>query len=458
MHLLEERSHGPALLSASLNHGIVARSVPLTGKVLKGYLSAQDGAGIGLGNPNVEFVPNTSACAIDSQGWNASIAWGFTNGEIALVTANRVLEVGRNSMAVVRCRVNDQHRGRVTNMCWVGSTFVSAAVDGEVRIWNKSMDCLWLLKDPECTVPDACTYVTADFESGTVISTKQSGRTVVWTGVKVDNAFSGRTGALEPMNASPHLVIPCLSSSKESNAISAQTKPAKLFLQKFVHESKICCGIHYSGDLHFYRVDVNLTTGTYDPVKFADGPIGPIRALYAYDDTSHPAGQSQLRTVVMAGDSLGRVSVFDWSGTPDDKLGAIPSFRCIDACPDVDGGITAISCTECLLVIGTARGSTLVFDILASRYLRGFSTPAPRFGPHHDVGEDQDLHSVKQIIVEKDLLIVSVGERVLAWNAGPVNAHKGKVVKRATPKSRTAKWHSKYQEPYHFVPIFTHHS
>ena len=61
MHLLAEQHNGPAILSTSLQYGVIARSLPLNGKVLKGYLNATGTAnGLGIGNPNVEFNPDVS--------------------------------------------------------------------------------------------------------------------------------------------------------------------------------------------------------------------------------------------------------------------------------------------------------------------------------------------------------------------------------------------------------------
>jgi len=54
-------------LLTSIQYGVVARSLPLTGKVLKGSLDAA-GTGIGIGNPNVEFTPNVCTYTLADDG------------------------------------------------------------------------------------------------------------------------------------------------------------------------------------------------------------------------------------------------------------------------------------------------------------------------------------------------------------------------------------------------------
>ena len=74
-----------ALLSSSIQYGIVARSTPFTGKIVKGYLNATGSLqGFGVGNPNAEFTPNVTACALSSEGASAKIIWGFRDGSISV--------------------------------------------------------------------------------------------------------------------------------------------------------------------------------------------------------------------------------------------------------------------------------------------------------------------------------------------------------------------------------------
>lgn len=432
MYLLGERAHGPALLSVSLSQRMVARSFPLSGRIL----SAQS-AGSFFGLTDGEILPTASACAIASESYDVHVAWGFVTGEVAVFTANRGIEQGRNFVTGVRCRINDKHRGLVTSIYWDELTLVTAATDGEVRVWPKTLEYALMLRDPDCTTTDACVNVVANTKLGIVIATKKSGRTLIWTGVRLTNAQSGMSTEVMPF--SPQIVIPY----RNGNS-TPQSKEARLFWQKFTTDSQVSLGLHYCDDPHFYRINVDLTTGTFEFIKFADGPIGPIRVLYPYNGRHSFTGDLvRDKTTIIVGDSLGRVSMFDWSGNPSESFGAVPSFKRLDVCPDIEGGITAISCSEQVLVVGTARGSTQVFDVLSLRFLRKFAKPGPRHGPRL-ISEGDHPYRVRQIIVERDMLLVISGERILAWKGGPVNLQKGKVVKRTTTRHRIAKWHSEF--------------
>ena len=77
MHLMPNMT----LLAASLQYGVVSRSYPLIGKILRGYLDASGTLnGLGIGNPNAEFSPHVSSVALASDGGTAKVLWGFRNG------------------------------------------------------------------------------------------------------------------------------------------------------------------------------------------------------------------------------------------------------------------------------------------------------------------------------------------------------------------------------------------
>src|SRR5882762_7411849 len=96
------------LLASSIEYGIVSRSLPLTGKILRGYLDAS-GTGLGIGNPNAEFTPNVSACALSADGGTAKIIWGFRNGEVALLSASKTMDHGKAAAKLTRCKIDDEH-------------------------------------------------------------------------------------------------------------------------------------------------------------------------------------------------------------------------------------------------------------------------------------------------------------------------------------------------------------
>ncbi|THH04240.1 hypothetical protein EW145_g5671 [Phellinidium pouzarii] len=448
MHLLVERSHGPALLSASLQYGVVARSLPLTGKVLKGFLSPADGIGAGIGNPNAEFMPNASACAIASEGWNARVVWGFGNGEVCLASATRVMETGRTNSKVSRCRVGEQHRGRVVSALWDDANFITAGADGEVKVWDaKHVRCVWVLKDQDSLLADACVHIVSDLARGIVLATKESGYTVVWSGISKSEVSTDRSVESEANVASAVLKIP----PPRSNADAKGREPINVFLDPDTPDKCVSFGILFAGDPYFYRINADLSSISYETVRFANGPLGSLRVLHPFFISSEKGAQGiEGGTVILAGDSIGRVSFFDWSVTPEDSRNAVSSFRRLDAHPNVEGGVTALACTAHVLATGSARGTTLIYDILTLRLLHEFPSPAPRAhlrqDPETDTGRPRDANAVRNIILDTDMVLVSVGERVLAWKAGPVKPQKWKpTIKVSNAKGRNAKWHKRLE-------------
>lgn len=422
MHLLSDRSYGPALLSVSLQYGIVSRSFPLSGKVLKGYISSSDGFGIGNGNPNAEFTPNLSSCAISTEGWTARVAFGFVNGEVVLASAMRVMESGRTANKVARCRINEEHRGAVISIAWDGSAFVTASVDGDVRVWDsKRMRCVYVLKEHQSLTSDPCVLVVSYLERGLILTAKKSGAVVIWVGLspldtKTEAAVVSSTFRLAP---------------PDSSADEAKD-PSRIFLDHSVPPGKLSYGIHFKDDMHFFRVNVDLVSGQIEVIKFTDGPLAPISTVHPF----FGSGKDSSRTVIFTGDSLGHVSLFDWSSTADHHQGQVSAFRTLDVTLD-GSGVSAISCIPYIFAVGTTRGMTKVYDTLTLRLLREFSSPLPR--------PNAAMTPVKEIIIERDLLLAAIGDRVLAWEAKPVRPHKAlTVVKRSPAKVRNAKWHSKW--------------
>lgn len=427
---MSDRSHGPALMTSSLQYGIVARSQPLSGKVLKGYINATD-HGLGIGNPNAEFSPSVSACAISSEGWTVKVAWGYANGDVALATANKVMDPGRTSTKLVRCEVNDAHTGRISDVIWIlrDTAFITAGVDGTVKIWEtKRLRCVWVLTDQNNLVPDPCLNVVANAEKGVIIATKQSGTTVVWSDildVPTERAEGALPRAFQPTFRLPPPLLPF--------GFDIAGSPDKLFLGAEVRGESVSFGLHYEGDLQFYRVNINLGKKEWSRVSFGKGlaPLQTFRPFLHVGEDTH--------SVVLTGDALGSVAFFDW-GTQllDDGSNEqiIPPFNRLDA--HDDGAITSISCNCYVIVTGSARGTTKVWDSLTLRLLRSFPSP----GAKPAVGQDWD--GVSGFILERDLLFVSVGSRVMAWKAEPVKPHKNTKIKAST-KSRmnaTAKWQS----------------
>ena len=110
-------------------------------------------------------------------------------------------------------------------------------------------------------------------------------------------------------------------------------------------------------------------------------------------------------------DHLGCVSIYNWT------LPAVP-IRNFEAHQD-SLSVTALAWNGVTLITGLASGMVHVWDALTFEHLRMFVSPIScdrggRAGPENK--------PVSQILIgrERELLLVSVGDQVMAWKAGPV--------------------------------------
>lgn len=73
----------------------------------------------------------------------------------------------------------------------------------------------------------------------------------------------------------------------------------------------------------------------------------------------------------------------------------------------------AISWSPIVFAAGCARSTTVVQDFLTLEPMRRFATPAPRQAPR------QDWDAAGQILADKGLVVIVVGDRMLMWKVGP---------------------------------------
>ncbi|KAK7000703.1 WD40-repeat-containing domain protein [Favolaschia claudopus] len=388
MHLMP--AHG--IISSSLHYGVVSRSLPLTGRILRGYLDAAgSGTGLGIGNPNVEFSPNVSVCALGSDGGTAKIVWGFRSGGIAFTSAAKAMDAASRSAAkFFRCVVNDQHLGVVWDVVWDNTNAVTAGADGRVKIWNsKNAQCIW---SSEGRVDD-CIKVASALSKGSVVAAMRNGEIVVWNGLTVDGASDATSTSV--------LTIPPPQGDANHEASS-------LFID--VCQSSPVLLVAYRDNPLFFRYDVDLPAGTFECFKYGDPALGAITSIAPFF-TSQPNESS----VVVTGTQLGCVGIYDWATR--DSPHTLPTYK-FEAYEDA-ASVTALAWNAVTLVTGCARGTTKVWDALTLEHLRTFPTPMPR---RRVVIPDADDPAVRQILLgpEKEVLFVAVGDRVMAWRAGPV--------------------------------------
>jgi len=434
MHLMPNTT----LLTASLQYGIAARSYPLTGKILRGYLDASGTAnGLGLGNPNLEFSPHVTAIALASEGRTAKVLWGFRNGEVAVTTAVRAMDGNRPSAAKhARCTVDECHEAAVCALAWgteVGqegpNAFVTGDAHGQVKLWDaKKMKCIWTSTKKEGLDRDCCAKIAVDAARGVVVAAMESNKTIVWSGFSP--VLTGERDVLE--HGPAELMIPPFPAFS-----AAQTPSGFIPLRELldIHIStrngKLGLLVAYKGDPHLYRIDVDMDTSDIERVALGDGSAGSVTVVKPVLATQD--GESSF---VLVGDQLGCISIFDWDAPSSVSRTSISPLRKIDA--HEDGPVTALAWNTIVLASGSSRGTVKVWDALSVAHLRTFPSPSAR--PTADGERD----GVNQILLERTVLLVSVGSKVMAWQAGPVGKHdkahaKGKQV-RAVRNAGLAKW------------------
>ncbi|KZT05066.1 uncharacterized protein LAESUDRAFT_656559 [Laetiporus sulphureus 93-53] len=424
------------LLTSSLHYGVVARSYPLRGKVLRGYLDAAGTAnGVGNGNPNAEFSPLVSAIALASEGRTARVAWGFSNGEVAVTVANRAMDEARPSSAQhVRCRLDECHEGTVRDIAWTSTecptAFVTGATDGRMKLWDaKRVNCLWTSEKSPSLIADPCIKVAIDSAHGVVVGVMESNEIVVWSGV--NSCVSDEQGKVAHSDH-PHKV--CISRTRNngvsvpSNEVHPSRELSELRLT-FSRNGQLSILTSHKNECYFERIIVELSTAAVEYVAFGDTSSGYITSLNPVFAT-----QDEESSFVIVGDKLGCISIFDWDARPDPVKGTVLPYQKFEA--HEDGAVTALAWNPIVLISGSSGGSLKVWDSISFALLRTFASSAPRPAPNveHD--------GVLQILMERDVLLASIGSKVTAFHAGRVEdkAHgKGKQAKAAR-HSGLAKW------------------
>ncbi|KAL1692469.1 hypothetical protein GGG16DRAFT_51390 [Schizophyllum commune] len=414
------------LLTCSLRYGIVARSHPLTGKVVKGFLSASGGgAGLGIGNPNLEFAPDATACALTSEGATARVAWGYRNGQLAIVIAKKAME-GKVAADFSLCRVDDFHEGAVVDVVWEQDMVVSAAADGRLKIWQKRhmIQCLWTSpKDERAVVPVKCAKVVSALARGFIACVMENGDILLWRGFVLGDAQDAGTPRVDAENVSV-VRVPCpLPKPSSENLVDALPEVLAFHADKTAPKPTVL--VAYLQQAFFYRIAVagpaDIRISTYGDPAFR---LTSVASFFTSEPTEH--------SFVLAGDHLGTIAIYDWAGkqvvtsTTDNSSPSLTSpLRKIDA---HDAAVTALASNGVVIATGSARGAIHAYDALTLERVRTFDALETR-----SATKDKEKKRDKET---REMLLATVGDEVLAWQLGKVPKTQRHVMVGAKGKGR----------------------
>ena len=430
--------------------------------------------GFGIGNPNAEFTPNISACAISSDGGTAKIAWGTRAGDVLFTNAPKAMDSSRrNAVDVRRCDILDEHDGSVLDVQWVLNApsalawaVVTASADGRIKLWDaKTAACQWTSqRKSNAVIPDQCLKVTAiqtGVHGSCIAAVMKSGEIHLWTG------FALGSIAIYQESSIRETIIECpMCTSTPGYDPQATHLVIALHIDPNPTSGSTTLLVAYENDPLFYRIRVGPEKDAkVDITAFGDPFFGSTSIIVPY----FRGVAEEQASFVLVGDHLGWVSLYVWdadnpscpnpiftstsmnSNASTNPTILIQPIRKFEAHPD-SASITALTWSPHTLITGSARGTTHVFDALSFRHLRSFASPIPKTGGRNrGVGADEaaaerDRQKVKQIIVgtgpgsaalnltssgnlknkglsteeDRDVIFISVGERVMAWKAGPV--------------------------------------
>lgn len=346
-------------------------------------------------------------------GGTARVFWGKRNGEIAVTTANRVLVADRTTAKLVRCRVEDQHEGMVHKLAvdTLSQTFLPGGADGRVKLWDgNTLRCLWSSdRKMRSLVPDGFVRVAGGLRQGVIVGGLSSGDIYVWT---IPHALD-MADSFASINLPEFKISSPVQATVNAGPFTSRPELRTMHIQ-CTSDARISILADYTDHPFFYRISVD-----FDSAKSEITPFGDIS--YGYVSVIEPvyASRADESDLVIVGDRLGFVSMYEASTRIHAE---VPAYK-FEA--HTDGAITAIAWTAAIFATGSAHGTTAVWDSLTLEPLHQFKSPVSR----PSLGSD--LPFVGKIILEHELILVIVGNCVMACKPGRI--------KRRDLRTRSAK-------------------
>ena len=402
MHLMVD---GAALLSASLAHGVVARSNAISGKRLKSFI---DSFGALVQRPTGDH-PIPSCMALASDGGTGKAAWGHFGGTVALTRMPHVMDMG--TPRTVSCGLADAHTAPTATLSFSagGHILASGAQDGSLRLWDtRRMRALWAYTPDTAAI--GCTKIALDLPFGTLVAAMQDGSLCIWSGFVVDTV--GDT---------------CSTENVQLCTVTPPDPDAGLVVSIALDPTDNSVAVLYSGRRSFYK------SGQASQ-ESSQGLITCMQSTFASSTKTIPAEPGPKH--IFTGDKAGWLHVYDWS-----SLSIVHAWQGHD-----DGAVTTLELADNVFGSGSAHGAITVWDRLTYEPLRIFATPVPRAVANNATAE---LEEITQLELSDTHVIGCVSNRIMAWRVqnrlGFDLAGKRKAKSGGTARYFSPKWQGEYR-------------
>lgn len=306
---------------------------------------------------------------------------------MATTSASKIMESNRSAAKFVRSLVEDEHHTDIRCIQFAGRNdefILSGCSQGLVKLWEtKRMRCVWSgsTAKEDTVLSDACVKLQYSNSSNVLALALQSGDLVLWWDFQFQEDGTG-SRAVSTAPSSIRVPQPVVSEgSLGALEIDPNSSPAKVVLL-----------LHYEGDVHFFRLTVDLTTGDISWTVFSDGPVGRLTS-FKPSFVTRPGVQSPLAcapitpvvttspflsiglatelvllrpsSFILAGDSLGQVCVWSWDAegalrsdkgtTSPLKVGSMYKWEAHD-----DGAVSAIESNDVVIVTGRCVSDSIM--------------------------------------------------------------------------------------------------
>ncbi|TFY83465.1 hypothetical protein EWM64_g551 [Hericium alpestre] len=300
---------------------------------------------------------------------------------------------------------------------------ISVAADGRAKIWALNrFRCIWT-SERKAGVVDPCVKVAEDLTHGVLAVATRSGEVVIHSGFNAD--LLQVPDPAQPAIAETRISPPLIPSSNPLQPSEIEKPEVSALFIDTSRAGVTSILVSYLNNPWFYRYSIRSGATAIHTTVFGDTACGPIRCVLPSFSTG--PGESSF---IVAGDSSGGISFYDWNMTSTSDAPILPVRR-LEMFPDAFPACLAMN--SVMLAVGSSRGTIRVLDAVNFDPLRSIAACT------HD--------EVRKILLERQMLVASFGNRVLSWKAAlPDPAGTGK--KGKGKRESNAKWQRTSSYPF----------